>query len=824
MFASQRQDPFEATGGPPGLLAWQVYFLAYVAGIWSLRHPEPALALAALFFAGLAALRARGFRQAALALVLVAASFAAGVLHARLVLPDLPPASPAVTDGRGKALLRGRVAEITDKPFGRLEILLEDVRAQTPDNAVSVLPGRLSLDWDEPGYRPAPGQEMEVRLRLWPVRGFLNQGGADFDWQQRLRGVFHRAYARGDLPEARFGPRPVRFWWDLRETLRGELLRHLPPTQGGAVLLGLLMGDRSLIGPAVTEELRAAGLAHTLALSGLNVVYVALLGWGLAWLVGLVRPALFLRIPRQKLAILISFPLIAAYVWVGQASPSLVRSACMFGFWGLLLLFDRSRALIDGLFLALALMVLADPLSVYDVGLQLSALSVAGLAILFPWLRGFWPRRDGFLNGLLNGRLNRALALGWDALAMSLAANLALLPVVVSYFGVFQPNFLLNLPWVPVQGLVVQLLGMVGLALAPVPGLDAAAGWLLQAAAFVQDAMLDLLHRVFEAGWLPVWALLRPRWPELLGAGLVTALTPCCWRRPAGAPLLLVLAGLLLMAVPQARLLLDEARPEVRLTLLDVGQSQAVLVTAPGGRRVLVDGGGTASRTFDMGRSVVGPALAWGRPPRLDAVVVSHPDNDHAQGLVHILRRFRVGRLITNGQWPDGALGQAFDAALADGAPAPEVFHPGDRLDLGSGVWLEALHPAADFAAAGTNERSLVLRLVWRGEPLALLPGDVQRAGIEDMIERGVDLRAQVLVLPHHGSKSSLSGMLYEAVAPAQALVSCGYLNQFRFPNRAVTDELDRRGIPLAGTADRGGLELVWSAPGQGLRLSAQRP
>jgi len=81
-----------------------------------------------------------------------------------------------------------------------------------------------------------------------------------------------------------------------------------------------------------------------------------------------------------------------------------------------------------------------------------------------------------------------------------------------------------------------------------------------------------------------------------------------------------------------------------------------------------------------------------------------------------------------------------------------------------------------------------------------------------------------VLVLPHHGSKSSLSGMLYEAVAPAQALVSCGYLNQFRFPNRAVTDELDRRGIPLAGTADRGGLELVWSAPGQGLRLSAQRP
>ncbi|MBU1039624.1 MAG: DNA internalization-related competence protein ComEC/Rec2 [Proteobacteria bacterium] len=826
MLASQRQDDPGATGQPPGLLAWQVYFLAYVAGIWSLRHPEPALAAAGLLWVGLAAFRAQGWRRCVLTLVLVAASFVLGMQHARIVLPEVPPLSPAATDGRSRALLRGRVAEVTDKPFGRLEILLEHVRATTQDNATVTLPGQVSFDWDEADYRPAPGQEVAVLLRLWPVRGFQNPGGADFDWQQRLRGVFHRAYARGALPDVQWGQRPAHFWWDLRESLRANLLRHLPPTQGGAVVLGLLLGDRSHIDLPVTEELRAAGLAHTLALSGLNVVYVALLGWGLAWLAGFARPALFLRIPRQKLAILISFPLIAAYVWVGQASPSLVRSACMFGFWGLLLLLDRSRALIDGLFLALALMILVAPLSVFDVGLQMSALAVAGLAILFPWLRGIWPRREGHSLRWLN----RLLKLGWDALAMSLAANLALLPVVVTYFGVFQPNFLFNLPWVPVQGMVVQMLGMVGLVLALIPGLDPAAGWLLQAAAQAQEAMLHVLHAASQAGWLPVWALLRPRWPELLGAGLVTALAPYCWRRrnsrngQNSAPLLLALAGLLLMAVAQGRLLWDEAKAEVRLTLLDVGQSQALLVTAPNGRRVLVDGGGTASPTFDMGRSVVGPSLAWGQPPRLDAVVMSHPDLDHAQGLAHILRRFRVGRFITNGQWPDGRIGENFKAALSAGAPSPEVFGPGDRLDLGSGVWLEALHPAAAFDGAKTNERSLVLRLGWNDTPLALLPGDVQRAGIEDMIERGRDLRAQVLVLPHHGSKSSLSGMLYEAVAPVQAVVSCGYLNHFRFPNQAVVDELLQRGIPLASTAERGSLELVWSGPGQGFRLSGLRP
>ena len=148
----------------------------------------------------------------------------------------------------------------------------------------------------------------------------------------------------------------------------------------------------------------------------------------------------------------------------------------------------------------------------------------------------------------------------------------------------------------------------------------------------------------------------------------------------------------------------------------------------------------------------------------------------------------------------------------------------GDKLDLGSGVELEALHPAEGYAGRGTNDNSVVLRLLWRGEPLALLPGDVQRDGIEDMLERRRDLRAAVLLLPHHGSKSSLSGMLYEAVAPAQAVVSCGFQNMYRFPNKDVAAELALRGIPLAGTHERGMLELVWRAPGRTFSLAAQRP
>jgi len=864
--------------GPPGLLAWQVYFLAYVAGIWALRHLEPALAATALLWLGLALFRRPGLAPCLASLALTVACFAGGQAHARYVLPAVPAEGEAllaaVAHDRAKVRLSARVAEVTDKAFGRIEILLDDARATpaapvkgdaqpdavtpaSPDArpaalqriapqaaASSVLPsaspgresgaeadaesaassvavpGRIAWDWDEPGLRPAPGQRVEVLLRLRPVHGYANRGGGDFEWQQRLRGVFFRTYTRGPELEATWGAPPQNVLWELREGLRGRLLSHLPQTQGGALVLGLLLGDRSRIDQDVTEELRAAGLSHTLALSGLNVVYVAVLGLGLAWAAGLAWPGLYLRLPRQKLAILLSFPLVAAYVWLGQGSPSLVRSAWMFAFWGLLILLDRGRALVDGLFLALALIVLWDPLAVYDIGLQMSAVAVAGLAFLHPWLNGLVPPA--------RGRVLRLLRRGWEAFAMTLAANLALLPVTLWYFGSYPPNFLLNLLWLPVQGLVVQLFGMAGLALAALPGLEGLAGPLLTAAASTQDFMLAGLHQLHAAGWFPTWAVLRPLWPELLGAALVLAVAPYCRDRRKPLPVLLLLGGLLLTAWPHVQMLGDDARDELRLTVLDVGQSQAVLVRAPGGRRVLIDGGGVMSPTFDIGRSVVGPALAWGRPPRLDAVVLTHPDADHAQGLAWILAHFEVGRLLTNGQWPEGRLAEVLDAALAQGVNAgrlrPQVMAAGEALELGPGVALAAQHPAPDYAATGTNDNSLVLRLMWRGQGLALLPGDVQRDGIEDMLERRRDLRAGVLLLPHHGSKSSLSGLLYEAVDPRLALVSCGYQNQYRFPNRDVAAELAGRGIELFGTPERGMMELVWSAPGEAPRLEFTRP
>ena len=783
-------------------------------GVWSLREPEAAIAGAAVLWLGLVALRERTFIRATFALLLIVASLGAGHMQGRWALPTQPQPQEFL-ENRATVHVSGTVEALTDKANGRVEVLLREVRA-TPQEGESVpVGGLVAWEWDEPTYRPTPGQQMECDLRLRSLHGFRNPGGADFEWQQRLRGVFARAYTRGQVPGLAWGERPAHLAWDLRERLRQAVMDKLPADQGGAIVLGLLLGDRSRIDRTVTEDLRAAGLSHTLALSGLNVVYVAVLGWGLAWLAGILWPGVYLRLPRQKLAILLSLPLVAAYVWVGQASPSLVRSAYMFAFWGLLLLFDRGRVLLDGLFLALACILVPNPLAVFDVSLQMSAIAVAGMGVVYPWVRALPPHAPRNIIG-------RGAQLVWDAFSLSLSSNLVLAPVVVWYFGVFAPNFMLNLPWLPVQGLVVQILGMLGMAVALVPSLDTVARGLLGLAAWVQQGMLDMLRHVAVQGWLPVWTLLRPLWPELLGAGIVFAVAPLCKRRGphrANAAWVLLTLGLLLMSVPHLLLLQAEAADEIHIAVLDVGQSQAVLVTAPGGHRLLVDGGGTLSHTFDIGRSVVVPYLTWGRPPRLDGIVMSHPDADHAQGLVSVLRQIDVGAMYTNGMWPDRELGRDLSAAAEFRGIIPQVVEAGEYFSLGPEVVVQVLHPGADFSARSTNEGSLVLRILWHGRALAVLPGDVQREGIEDIVDHGRDLRAEVLLLPHHGSKSSLSGMLYEGVAPRQALVSCGHLNMYHFPNPAVVEQMSQRGIPLISTSEVGLIEVLWRGPDKTMQL-----
>jgi len=850
------------------LLPWQILFVCAVCGILALRVPQAAVAaLSATVLLALATRTGKG------ALALAPLAFGLGLGMAALALPDPPGRMPRDVLTGTRAVVVGTAASVTPLPGDRLSVVLDNPRLTHPPAKADpkdapaarrpvTLPGRLLLTWDRPAWRPSPGDTLALATRVRPVTGFHNPGGFDTVFARRLEGVFFRTYAHGDQPillAASDSP-----WREVRQNVRRSILDAVTPhpgtdsgaiadpgqgdapgrdpapphadrppevavpeaaglsatdraadapheqdapamrpTPGGAMLLALLTGDRSELTAADMDLVRRASLAHALALSGMHVGYVAALGWLLAFVAGRIRPGIFLRLPRHKLAVLLAAPLVGGYVWLGGATPSLVRAALMFACFGFLILLDRPRILLDGLFLALALIVAASPLSVFDIRLQLSALAVAGLAVFWP------PGMAVFARLPLPERLRPAALWLFGILWTSLAAETALLPILALEFGEISPHFYLNALWLPVLGLVVMPLGLAGLATSFAS--PAAAAYFFVPAAFAGDLLMDLLSWQDSLGLLQTITVLRPLWPEIVGFFLLGAALAVWWRkRPAGRLSAMVLAvGLALLAAPAARQAVREMSGQVRLTMLDVGQGQALVAEIPGGRRILVDGGGSGFGDFDMGRAVTGPALAYGRSPELAGMILTHGHADHAQGLIWPLSRFDVGFFAESASPDAGAPDAARQRAMAASGLTPRPLAAGDRFDFGDGLALEVLHPPAEFAGKA-NDASVVLRLVHNGRGLALLCGDIETKAIRTLLASGRDITAEVLVTPHHGSATSVSRAFYKAVNPRAAFISCGPGNRFRYPSDKALAELSRLGCPVYVTAALGAVTATW--------------
>ncbi|MEG6505594.1 ComEC/Rec2 family competence protein [Nitratidesulfovibrio sp. 1201_IL3209] len=855
----------------PPLLFRQACLLAALAGLAALPpHGEPvwAVTAAVLLWLGMGA-RARGLARVAV----YALCFGAGLGAAWLRQPGPPPQTPAWADTGRPVRFGGTVAECTPTTDGRIRLLLRDVRPEgapaedggnEPGQEAAALPGLLALSWQNPPLRPAPGTRLSVTAAVSPMRGLANPGGDDSAAFWASRDVRFRAWTTHAKGAPRVEGVPSA-GWTFRETLRTAMLRAIalhggpgdgdaaapapePPTPAGAFLPALVLGDRFHLDSRDLDLVARASLIHAIALSGMHLCAAAALGAGVALLAGRMAPGVYLRIPRRKLALACSLPPALAYVWLGGAPPSLVRAALMLVFWAWLYWRGRPQVLLDGLLWAVCAIVLFDPGAADDLSLQLSACAVAGIALARP-LAALLPRRLREMGGLIiheedgdgsaatatGGRAARRAGRRWRSrfvvyatrtLWVTLCIQLTLLPLSARVFGTSSPWFALNLLFLPLIDGVALPLGLAGMALAPAaPDL---AGWLLLAARWPFDLLLVSLRWLDGAGLLGNPQLLRPHPAAMLGLWVLLGAAVLHVSGHASGPVsvgtrrraaLLLAAGALLVLGPAWPRYAAATDPAVRLAVLDVGQGQSVALDWGAGR-MLVDGGGTASRSWDTGRRVVAPALTGNRPPRLDAVVWSHPDRDHLRGLLYVIDTFAVRQVAGNGDAARGEDGARLAAILRRTGHHEERWHAGQRIPLADGLELEVLHPPLPEAAGAAfdgNDASLVLRLTARDghgarRGLALLPGDAGDPAIRALLDSGADLSAEVLVLPHHGGRRKLLPRLLDAVRPAVALASAGYRNRWGFPVADTRAALAQRGIPLLVTAESGQVLARWDS------------
>lgn len=724
-------------------------------------------------------------------------------------------------------------ARIARGQRGFLEGAVLSVEPYSPGRlALRVRPGAQGAErspWDVrlvvPTFEGRALIELEERGAPWPVRFYPFQpAGNPGEFDRRTwamgRGYLATAYFEsGENPrEAASEPgeecRAARALHDrlaasgIAKALQATAWRwrcRLIDAGAGrtGVALGLLLGQTDLVSSGAREALSRAGVAHLLAVSGLHVGFVAAAaaaagrrkraGWGLWGWLGAAAGA--------------------AYCGVAGGPPSARRAAAMLAFaavgraWGRRVEGRRLLLVASGTLFAF------DPFLSLDLGFRLSVAATAAILWTAP-IAARWRARAPEGRGRWSLFARRSLQAG----ALCVAAQLSTAPLVSGAFSTaswIAP--LTNAVAVPL-GAAALILLLAGSVLADV--LEPLGQPAIEAGVRLADGLLLFAEAVSPWGGFEL-----PMGSPLLHAGWYAALTGLAvlWegrlvpQRPARLTLgkRLLVAGMAAAALYSSWPTLKGVFGVTEVWVLDVGQGDSILIRSPWGRYVLVDGGGVpgaaATGGYDVGAMRVLPTLKRLGVKRLDAVINTHPHEDHVHGLAAVIAGRRVGRVFASRAQSQSEAYRAWIETVAAKGLAVEHLSRGALIRLEPGVHLQVLFGGdprelrPGGGAPGVNDLSVALRVEGRGRSF-LLAGDAEGELLE-ALRAWWALDSDGLLVPHHGGASSFSPEFLDEVDPEVAVISVG-ANAFGHPAPALLEYLDRRGIRTFRT-DRHGAVLV---------------
>lgn len=621
-----------------------------------------------------------------------------------------------------------------------------------------------------------PGARVTVRGRFYPPRAPANPGEPDMRVILGRQGISGTVYIGSPDDVHLVGAADpgvfVRAATSLRRRIT-EVTRATLEPHHAAILCGMLFGSPP---PGMEEKLQATGASHLFAVSGLHVGFVAV-----------VLRSLFsgLRLPVTAAA-----TLVASGVWIYALGcglrPSVVRAALVFSFAVAAEVSGRKVGARNALYLAGLAMAAASPLSVFDAGAQLSFAVVYGILQLA-------PRIERSLS-----RLPEPVA---RALAASVSAQVAAMPLVAWYFGRVAPiAAIANIPCVAISGIAVTIgfsAGLVGtICRALAFRLNAANALILSGL----EGMIDLLARVpfgsIAVARPPLWSVLV--WYlalVLLGCSRRVLRRVYAARRYLPLVMAVTVAGAVWIAVLKPAFL--------ETVFLSVGQGDSIFIRSPSGRTVLVDGGGWPGADKDPGSEVVVPYLLRRGVRRLDVVVGTHPHYDHISGLMAVLRSYRVGVLVKPAlpQSVRPNIDRELDRLATERNVRVLEMVKGGFMDLGDGVRIDVLHPPhglEDRSGQDLNDLSLVMKLTL-GDFGVLLTGDASGEVLSHLAADRTDLRCAAFKVPHHGATGGCPRSVLSVVSATWAVVSVGP-NPFGHPARTTISALHQAGMRVLRT------------------------
>ena len=752
---STRWDTRRGVRKEASIIYCALAFLFGVAGIQLLAHLPPVNWFFLLFLVAIP-FAIRWPRLIPVPFLLLGMAWT--VHYARDLLDQFVPA-----DLENRTLtVNGRITDLPQHQQHNLRFKFEITGAlyrqrtvELPRLAVlSLYQNKQDNPWD-----PVVGSHWQLQVRLKNPHGFQNPGGFDYEaylFSQHVRATGYIVPKSGRLylgQDTRAG------FNSLRQHIRNKLQNALTDSSQTGILGALAIGDKQGISLEQRKIFRNTGTSHLLAISGLHLGLVSGLIFLLARIAWSSFPYGARRLPAQRFAIIPA--MVSAFVYSGLAGFSIPtqRALVMLTALYLAILFGRQTLRLQALALAMLAVLFYDPLSVLSPGFWLSFGAVAIIFFIVTWQRntGYW------MQGI---RVQAAVSFG-------------LIPLLLFFFqsaSLVSP--LANVVAVPLYGLVVVPLTLTGLAsLAIFPNI-------------VGTAMLQIAANISEQG---------VHWLEWLNALPVTAVHAAA---PSAALVLLATAGMALMVMPKGTpfrflgpfLCLPMFWPvspppfgEFRATLLDVGQGLSLVVRTRL-HTLVFDTGARFSDRLNAGEAVVVPFLRQNGVSSVDTLIISHDDNDHIGGTNALRAAVRIDQLVSN---------------------VPQAL-PTEPCTKGrewqwDGVQFEILHPHAG-AGGGNNNDSCVL-MVRSSRMRLLIPGDIEKAAELRLVkEYGERLRSNILIAPHHGSRTSSSEPFLDAVGPSWVLVPAGYLNRYHHPSPSVIRRYAKSGIRWQVSGKQGAL------------------
>lgn len=669
----------------------------------------------------------------------------------------------------GKNILVSGV--ITDLPVkqSRSTKFLFKVESFELDGYQGAVPKQLRLSWYYSKKVLRPGDQWQFVVRIKPPSGFQNPGGFDYTAWLFQQGIHATGYVRKSPLNKKIGES---YWLSVIDRLRykiRETINTNSNTEISSLLNALAIGYRNDMSPDIWQVFIKTGTNHLIAISGLHIGLIAGFVWMILRLLSRIKYLSIYLSYRQLLIYSFSVALFYAAL-AGFTIPTqraLIMLAVVYtGFY-----LYRHLTVLQSLSLALVIVLIISPTSVLSVGFWLSFLAVAAISYS--------------LVGRLSGR-NRIITWLWPQIVV-----ITVLIPLSFYF--FQQSsiiaFIANVVAIPVIGMLILPILLLALLIAPIH--MSSASLLLSFSADLLSYLVNFLRFLAEYEF-SVWVHSEANLLSLVLAMIALVILFLPYAFPAR-----LLSVFLLMPLFFQK---TESLPEAifELHVLDVGQGLSVFIKTKN-HNLLFDTGARFSDRFDLGEKVVVPFLRHVGVNKLDRMIISNGDNDHIGGAQSVINTMQI----------DEVIGRDIDKLEHSNT---SLCTKGQKW-IWDGVTFEILHPQHQ-AYRKRNNYSCVLK-VSNTINSVLITGDIEKKAEKELLQEQKELlKANVLIVPHHGSKTSSSLAFLQAVQPEIAIYSSGFLNRYRFPKEKVVERYRQLDIEQLNTASSGHISLLMGLEG----------